>query len=68
MTEDKVKYVKFLVGTRLWLVPAEFVTDVFIAAVEKLNNTEQGKVVEWSDEEAKAFDEMDWVPRVCKPL
>jgi len=66
MTEPK--YVKFLVGTRLWLVPFEFVTDLFIAAVEKLNNTEQGKVVEWTEDEKKEFDKVDWVPQVYKPL
>jgi hypothetical protein len=68
MTTEKITYIKFLVGTRLWLVPSEVVTEAFIAAVERLNNTEQGKAVEWTDEEKQAFDHVDWVPQVYKPL
>ncbi len=59
MTEEKFvteqELVKFLVGTQLWFVPVSLVTDTFVSAVEKLNNTEQGKVIEWTDEERKAL-------------
>ena len=59
MTEEKFvteqDLVKFLIGTKLWLVPESLATDTFISAVEKLNNTELGNVIEWTDEERKAF-------------
>lgn len=59
MTEEKFiteqNLVKFLIGTKLWLVPESLATDAFISAVEKLNNTELNKGIEWTDEERKAF-------------
>ena len=58
MTEEKFiteqNLVKFLIGTKLWLVPESLATDAFISAVEKLNNTELSKGIEWTDEERKA--------------
>jgi hypothetical protein len=62
------KYVKFLVGTKLWLVPEELATPAFRSAVEKLNQTGQGEAVNWTPEEYADFYKAWGHPALWSPF
>lgn len=61
-------FTKFIVGSHIWLVPSELVTDLFIKAVLLLNETQQAHEVLWTEGHKEAFELINNHPAVWKPL
>ncbi len=56
--------IKLLVGSSMWLIPAEIVSEAFRSAVEKLNNAKSGETINLTDEEQKEFNAVSMHPNV----
>ncbi len=63
-----MKRIKLMVGTQIWLVPPVLFDTAFATALNKLNGAKSGYIVDWTDEEEKAFRKVDEHPDVWKPL
>jgi hypothetical protein len=61
-------FVKVIVGNGIWLVPHVLCGVEFMSAINKMNSANHGDIVEWTDKEETAYNEVYWHKDVCKPL
>ncbi len=61
-------YYKFTVGKEIWLVPGLLATDKFRSAIKGLNETEEGELIPWSDEERNEFRNVRDHDQVWRPI
>ena len=60
--------VKIIVGSQIWLVPKKLASTTFRTAVDKLNQTKHGEVIEWTDDERNTFENVSFDKSVWMPL